>query len=478
MIIGVLLLVVIGVVGSTFVRRSGRASAPVAGPMGGERADRALPGFVEALLKRWTDAGLLTQEQSRRIRAYEETLIAGAEQPMKRSRVHAVAEALGYLGGALGTAGVVILIASSWDDFSNGVRVLLPVIAAAAFTIAGFVVPRTEHGSMLRLHSLLWTLAVAASGFCGWVIAAGPLDIESLRRRWLFVGVVGALTSAWLWLVRRGPLQQFTAVAGVFIIAATGIGEFASAGVCGLALWTIAALLLILSVKTMAIHGYVDVLAASLALVTGASLTLTTWTGPGLIFVDVTAVLLIMCAVWTKVSVAAPVAMITGVLGLIVLLQGSVSSLAYFAQEAGVATGLVLWGTGLILLVLEMLRQLRFGIVVQLLAGVTFIVGAAITGSQSVGFATVFGLATAVGLLVFGTQPGRVLMSMFGLIGLLVFIPWSIGHFFPGENRAPLLTVISGVLLVAIAVVMARMGGRFKGEVLGAHPENAKGPPR
>ena len=47
----------------------------------------------------------------------------------------------------------------------------------------------------------------------------------------------------------------------------------------------------------------------------------------------------------------------------------------------------------------------------------------------------------------------------------LVNVPWAISHFFPGENLAPLLIAVSGVLLVVIAVVLTRMGGRFRREL-------------
>jgi hypothetical protein len=56
-------------------------------------------------------------------------------------------------------------------------------------------------------------------------------------------------------------------------------------------------------------------------------------------------------------------------------------------------------------------------------------------------------------------------MSVFGLVGILVFIPWMIGHFFPGEGRVPLLIIVSGLLLVVVAVVLMRVGGRLRGEV-------------
>ena len=56
-------------------------------------------------------------------------------------------------------------------------------------------------------------------------------------------------------------------------------------------------------------------------------------------------------------------------------------------------------------------------------------------------------------------------MSGVGSIGLLVFVPWSIAHFFPGEGRAPLLIFASGVVIVVVAVMLSRLSGRFLHEL-------------
>jgi hypothetical protein len=57
------------------------------------------------------------------------------------------------------------------------------------------------------------------------------------------------------------------------------------------------------------------------------------------------------------------------------------------------------------------------------------------------------------------------LLSLIGSVGLLVYVPWSISHFFPGEDRAPLLIAASGLVIVAVAVLVARSAGRVRAEL-------------
>jgi len=77
------------------------------------------------------------------------------------------------------------------------------------------------------------------------------------------------------------------------------------------------------------------------------------------------------------------------------------------------------------------------------------------------------GKNASVGLVALGMLPGRVLMSVFGSVGLLVNVPWAISWFFPGEGRAPLLILVAGVLILLVAVLLTRMGGRFREELVG-----------
>jgi hypothetical protein len=61
-----------------------------------------------------------------------------------------------------------------------------------------------------------------------------------------------------------------------------------------------------------------------------------------------------------------------------------------------------------------------------------------------------------------------------GSVGLLINVPWAISWFFPGEGRAPLLIMVSGGLIIAVAILLTRMGDRFRRDL---GPLRHHGPP-
>jgi len=117
----------------------------------------------------------------------------------------------------------------------------------------------------------------------------------------------------------------------------------------------------------------------------------------------------------------------------------------------------------------------RIRVVGQIVGGAFLLIGASLIGRQNVGLATIVGLVFAVGLIALGVSPGHAMLSLFGLLGLLVFVPWTIAHYFPGSGSAPLMILVSGALIVVIAVVLARMRGRFSEEMKQSHTRAIRG---
>jgi hypothetical protein len=149
------------------------------------------------------------------------------------------------------------------------------------------------------------------------------------------------------------------------------------------------------------------------------------------------------------------------VIGAVGSAQALPMTIGYFAEHAAVATGLVVWSVAGGLVFVASRKLVRSPIATEIIGGVALVAGAAITGVQSVAFATLFGSATAAALIALGTQPGRVLLSLFGSLGLLVNVPWAIRHFFPAKSRAAAHPGVRAVI-VLVAVWLARMSGRLR----------------
>lgn len=463
MILAVLVLVVVAVV--VAVSRRSRSSARSPSVARG-RVDASVPGYVDALLDRWQQAGLLQSADVDRIRTFEQGLVQQSPRRTEPARIHVIAEALGYLGGTLGCAGVIVLIAQFWRDFEDAIRLGIPAGACGLLCVLAVVVPESKSSAMVRLRTFLATLATGAAGAAAWVFAEVILDVTEARTQWLAVGIAVVCVSAVLWAGRVRPVQQFTVLAGFALVIGTSMGEVASIGYAGVALWASAGILLGPSLRGSSMRRTVNVIGSSIGLVVGAFLTSADWRGPGMIFVLVTGALL--AAPWSLsgVELRSPIREIMAVIGGLALVQGLPMTLSHFAREAGILTGLVLWvGGGLGLFVVSR-HIFRSTLAVQLISDIFLVVGAAIVGVQSDAVATIVGLTTSVGLIALGTRSGWAVMSVFGLAGLLAFIPWTIGHFFPGEGRVPILVIISGLLLVGVAVALSRIGGRLRGEIL------------
>jgi hypothetical protein len=153
------------------------------------------------------------------------------------------------------------------------------------------------------------------------------------------------------------------------------------------------------------------------------------------------------------------------------MLQGLPALIGTMAEHAAVATGAALWLASAGLVLIGVSRRPRVPVLLEVLGALGLLVGAAITAVQEPGVATVAGLVTSLGLLAVSLVPGRIALSPVGAAGLLVYVPWTIAWYFPGEGRVPLLISVSGVLIVGVAVMMARSGGRFRREL--AHPDDA-----
>lgn len=418
----------------------------------------------------WEHAGLISHEQAAAIEAFEATITqpTAPATTQRPRRIPLVAEALGYLGGILAIVGLSLLVARYWTDMATAGRLSLSGVGAAALTGAGYAVRERQDASLQRLRWFLWTLSAAAGALFGGVLAINAIGSEYGTTVALTIATVVTVQNGVLWAWRVRPIQQLFALAGLAVVAGTLAAQVGNLSAAAIATMAIGACLLAAGWSRLTPLPVITASVGAVAAIVGSAISGDEWHGWGMALMMVVTVGIVALTVLPSTRYDELTRIMVRIIGGIGVFQAMPRTITYFAADAGLLTGLVVWTLGVGLVWLAGARLVNTPVVAECIGGALIIAGAAITGSQSVAIATLFGLATSICLIALGTIPGRVLMSLFGSLGLLINVPWSISHFFPGEGRAPLLILASGAVIVAVAVWLARMGGRFRSE-LGHH---------
>lgn len=442
--------------------------APLARTAASGAPDRTTPihGAVEA----WEHAGLISHEQADAIEAFETAVVTPTAPvmpaaPVRARRIPLVAEALGYLGGILAVVGLSLLVARYWDDMATVGRLALSGGGALALMVAGALVHEHDDASLTRMRWFLWTLSAAAAGLFGGVLAVD--GIGSKFPTTVVLTVCGVLTvqNAVLWAWKARPIQQTITLAAATLGVAMAVDEFTTHSTAGIVGWALGLGLMTVAWWRLTPLPAITASVGAIAAIFGSAIPAQDWHGWGLALMTVTAAGVIVCTATPHTRYSDVTVVLLRVIGGVGMLQAVPQTIGHFGEHAGALTGLVVWSLGVGCVWLAGARWTRTPITAECVGGVMIVGGAAITGMQSVAIATVFGLATSICLIALGTIPGRVLMSLFGSLGLLINVPWAIGHFFPGEGRAPLLILVSGAVIVGVAVWLTRMGGRFRSEL-------------
>jgi hypothetical protein len=453
------------------------------------RPDARRPA-LDDLLDGWVTDGLISPEQARAIVAHErppafaveaEPALAATPEPglavapSRPRRIPVLAEALGYLGGVFALVGLTLLVANYWPDLDTSMRLLLSFVTTLVLVGAGALVHEYQDPALARMRWFLWALSSATAALFTGVLVADALDVGTA----LFVAASCAGTIAvenlLLWWFRDRPIQELLFLGGTIVGAGTLMAGVANGGVAGLTVWVLAAAALAAGLVGLTPEPIIPHVVGTVGMLFGAFGTVSQWQGPGLLFVMSTTGILLLLAAWPRLDMSIAQRVVLLVAAGLAAVQGIPPTLVHFADVAGGVTGLVTWAIGAAVMALGAHRLLRAPIATETIGGLGLIGGAALTGTQWPSFAPLFGLATAVVLLVIGTRPGRVLYSLLGSLGLLVNVPWTIAWFFPGEGRAPLLILVSGALIIAVAVLLARQGGRMRTELRSNAPEARPG---
>ena len=432
---------------------------------------------LAADVERWVGAGLVSEEQGAAILSYEHGLAAApvTTAPARRRRIPAVAEALGYLGGVLAISGLGLIVGRYWVDMSLAGRLALSATAAGAFVAAGAMAAEQADPALARLRWALWLAATAATALVAGIVAADGFDAAP-ETVVLMCAVATTALSAVLWRGRARPVQQLTFLAGVVVATGALAAEAVEGNAIGLAVWATGAAFVGLGLRRRLVEPVLTEAVGAIAVVVGAVITAAD-SGPGLVFLVASAFGLLALATVPGLAAERSDRVVLGLLGAITLAQGAPSTIAWFAEDAAAATGFVTWAVGALLVAIGARGLVRTPIPAQLLGGAGLIGGAALTAAEWQSFGPLFGVATAVALVAAGMLPGRVLLSLLGSLDLLINVPWAIAELFPGEGRAPLLIMVSGAIIIAIAVMLTRAGGRFRTELRGPRSRRPRGGP-
>jgi hypothetical protein len=438
------------------------------------------PVALSDALDDWVAEGLLSAEQAVAIRDRERTSRApgrGVQPPEPLRRIPLFAEALGYLGGVLALAGLALLIANYWPDMTTSVRLMLSLVTTLALIGAGAIVEEHIDPALARLRWFLWILSSATAALFTEVLMVDALELDTS----IFVvaacaGVI-AIENAILWRWRDRPAQELLLLVAAIVGAATFIGGFTNDGVAGFTAWLLAAAVLAAGLRGVTPRPMILHVVGAVAMTVGAFFVVSQWMGAGGLLITSTVGLLFVLASLPRLTISVRQRVVLLVVAAIGGLQGIPLTLVHFSGDAGGVTGLATWALGGFVMFCGARRLLRGPIAVEIIGGLALIGGAALTATEWPSFATLFGLVTALTLLVIGTMPGRVLYSLLGSLGLLINVPWAISRFFPGEGRAPLLILVSGALIVVVAVLLARQGDRFRTELKRHAPEETSTAP-
>jgi len=120
------------------------------------------------------------------------------------------------------------------------------------------------------------------------------------------------------------------------------------------------------------------------------------------------------------------------------------------------AVGLCVWTVGVLWVLGGWRGVLRPPVVALAFGAVASLIGAQATAVRLEGGGLLFGLASALVLLVAGATGRRFALAGIGVGGVFLFLPATVGHFLADTVGVPVVILLSGVLLLAVTLVMLR----------------------
>ena len=193
---------------------------------------------LEQSLLRWAQAGLVSVDQARQIRDFEQEglpasddfgisllgqTVESAPQPVvavasKPDRAAIATEAIAYIGGMLFIIGFGLLMASQWDSLNNTAHFTVVIVPAIITFVAGLGFGRHTVPSFRRIGYALWALSTLFLAYSLGVFTDGFFELDDNVDVSIIAGVVTAYAIG-QFIFRRSALQQLISFVsiGVFV---------------------------------------------------------------------------------------------------------------------------------------------------------------------------------------------------------------------------------------------------------------------
>lgn len=176
-------------------------------------------------LDRWTDAGLLTDEQAEEILRFERRRPTSggpadrtSQRGERRDRRSRGAEAVGYVGAALAVGATGLLLGEVWDELVIGGRLVLVALLAVLLGAGGLALRRAGAPPLQRLASVLLTAAVIGVGWFASLVGDEVLGLADADVG-LLVGVAATSVALPAHLGHRRALPQLALLAALLLTA-------------------------------------------------------------------------------------------------------------------------------------------------------------------------------------------------------------------------------------------------------------------
>jgi hypothetical protein len=472
-VIALFAIVVVGIVvwASSHRPQEGASGVARSGDPSAVRADDARGS--DPALRRWAQAGLITEDQAAAIEAYEQERASPTRERPRRTTLPPVAEALGYLGAVLAIIGLLLVLQQTWDQLGLAGHLLLTGGGSGVLYLVGRSVGASLDPALARMRAFAWLCSSAAAGAFAVVGAHDLGGVDGVEGLWLAGSLGVGLHSGALWrgldrLVQQVPALLATVAAtisaGVVVAQAMDLAETSIGWMVSPITATAGVVMVVVGLRRTLPNSLITMAIGTVALVAAAVLVMSTGTGASLL-IAVGIGLGLLAVVASPLPPGRPDRLVLGLGGAMVWLFAAPPTIGYYGRDAGLATGTVIVVGGAVLVGLGLTARTATPHLLQGVGAAAILLGAAVTAMAVPDVAPALGLILSITLLALGTRPGAVVLSVVGALGLLGNVPWAIAQWFPGEDIAAVLVLASGITILAVAVVLARMGGRVRAEL-------------